>query len=1031
MTAVAQSKKAESLYNTAVALLKADRYDEAIPVFLRCYDLGTKEYTLAALSGLGLCHYYKEDYESALPIFEKLLPEYEESYWSGYCGYDDYLLVINCLCECYEYMGRAGESLPLREEACMVCEIELEDNHPDYLSALYESAFCHLSVGLIDDAIILYNELLERIRLTDGENSSGYARSLDFLAQCYDELGYYEKALSVYGEALHILEDTLGKDCMDYVTTMQNMAICYLNAGETEKAVLLFQEALDICEDLLGTQSLEYAEIIANYALCFDEIGDYDRALSLQKEVLKIKERVLGKKHPDYANTLNNIASCYAFMDRTEEATDLLEEVIAIMEGSMGRDNLHCATYINNLASCYDDLGNYEKAIALYEEALSISRRIYGSDHPDNMARLENIAFCYEEQGDFEKALSFYNEALQIQTVTGASILDRGLLKSVLAITYSNVNDKSAAVLNASEASELLTNDIVRKFGFLTSHERELYLEQYRGWFDAELQGLTYRFPYDSLVITGYNAALFNKGLLLNTEREFKSLIEESEDQEAMEMYEQLRLKRLQVDRLMEQPIWDRGMDVDSLETLTRDVERKLIARSKAFGNYTRNLSVDWKQVQGKLKSDEVAVEYVTFPVGEDSLMYAAYVVKPGMEAPAWVPLFESARLSTIPARDYYTTSSVSELAWKPLESYLDGVNTVYFAPSGQFYNIAIESVPDWESDGSIVSDNRVFRRLSSTRELVLATDPLKWKEAVIYGGLKYNMEEEELVSDSRKYRDVDGVDFSAPIHLADSLHLRAGVAYLPGTLDEALNIKATLEKASIHTETYIDTLGTETSFKHLSGKGINVMHIGTHGFYYSHEVIPGASMRMYFNNFKERHSRYNREELSMERSGLLFAGADYALKGNSLPEGVDDGILTATELAKMDLRGLDLVALSACQTGLGEIAGDGVFGLQRGFKKAGANALLMSLWKVDDVATELLMTRFFTNLAEGKSKHVALLEAQKYVREYETDCPESAEDPYFKLAQDRQETPVSGERCHPYASPYYWAAFILLDGLE
>ena len=112
-------------------------------------------------------------------------------------------------------------------------------------------------------------------------------------------------------------------------------------------------------------------------------------------------------------------------------------------------------------------------------------------------------------------------------------------------------------------------------------------------------------------------------------------------------------------------------------------------------------------------------------------------------------------------------------------------------------------------------------------------------------------------------------------------------------------------------------------------------------------------------------------EDKALTRSGLLLAGANTALKGLPLPEGVEDGVLTAKEIAGMDLRRLDLVALSACQTGLGEITGDGVFGLQRGFKKAGANTLLMSLWKVDDTATQLLMTQFYKNMLSDRGTEI------------------------------------------------------------
>ena len=146
-------------------------------------------------------------------------------------------------------------------------------------------------------------------------------------------------------------------------------------------------------------------------------------------------------------------------------------------------------------------------------------------------------------------------------------------------------------------------------------------------------------------------------------------------------------------------------------------------------------------------------------------------------------------------------------------------------------------------------------------------------------------------------------------------------------------------------------------------------------------------------------------EDKALTRSGLYFAGVNTTLSGEEMPDYLDDGILTAQEISELDLRGTDLVVLSACQTGLGDLKGDGVFGLQRGFKKAGVRSILMSLWKVDDNATELLMVEFYRNYFSGVSKTQSLKNAQKFVRDY---------------------SDTEGNKL--YENPYYWAGFVLLD---
>lgn len=415
--------------------------------------------------------------------------------------------------------------------------------------------------------------------------------------------------------------------------------------------------------------------------------------------------------------------------------------------------------------------------------------------------------------------------------------------------------------------------------------------------------------------------------------------------------------------------------------------------------------------------------------------MYAALLSKQGMEIPKMIPLFEEKRLKNVSKSDFYVTSVLTDLIWQPLAEELQDVQNIYFAPDGELYNIAIESLPAWDGDG-LVSDKRNFYRLTSTRELALAKDKNKISTASVYGGLKYDADEQVLINDNKKYPAKRDFTRSS---IADSLNLRSGVEELPATKTEAVDIDKKLAQVKITNWLYTDTLGTEASFKALSGQKRNLLHIATHGFYWTEREAQSMDHLGFLSLANDNLPLYV-EDKAMTRSGLLFAGANHALKGKPLPEGVDDGILTAKEISSLDLRGLDMIVLSACQTGLGEVTGDGVFGLQRGFKKAGANTLLMSLWKVDDKATQMLMTQFYTNLMSGKSKFESLREAQRYVREYETEVTENGLDnqtAYQKYKSERndeenvQQPKLAARKTKPYASPRYWAAFILLDALE
>ena len=204
----------------------------------------------------------------------------------------------------------------------------------------------------------------------------------------------------------------------------------------------------------------------------------------------------------------------------------------------------------------------------------------------------------------------------------------------------------------------------------------------------------------------------------------------------------------------------------------------------------------------------------------------------------------------------------------------------------------------------------------------------------------------------------------------------------------------------------YTDTLGTEASFKSYNGQSCELIHIATHGFYYSEN--DSLKMRRahldYMGNQMNKHARSYVEDYSLTRSGLLMAGCNNILRGEELPSNIDDGVLFAKEIADMNMKNVGLITLSSCDSGLGDVTGEGVFGLQRAFKKAGAQSILMALWKVDDNATRILMTRFYDNyLSKKMSKTESLKEAQRYVRTYQEGI---------------------------FKDPKYWASFVLLDAI-
>ena len=304
------------------------------------------------------------------------------------------------------------------------------------------------------------------------------------------------------------------------------------------------------------------------------------------------------------------------------------------------------------------------------------------------------------------------------------------------------------------------------------------------------------------------------------------------------------------------------------------------------------------------------------------------------------------------------------------------------------------------------------IHRLSSTKELVKSRMNNPSEKVALFGGINYDASLEKMRGTGSAARKEDYATRTLDMESTNvrALEENGKISYLPGTLKEVNNINEVLGEADkSDVLLYRGDEGTESSFKDISNKDCSVIHIATHGFFYKQDDTQKAIDTDHL--FRDLNLHFISDDIQvidedkmLTRSGLIFAGADNTINNVTIPQGVDDGILYADEISNLNLGNVNLVVLSACQSGLGNIASsEGVFGLQRGFKLAGVHSIIMSLWKVDDNATQILMTEFYKNIVAGKSYQEAFAEAQNTLR----------------LEEDGK-----------YDSPQYWAAFILLDNI-
>ena len=833
---------------------------------------------------------------------------------------------------------------------------------------------------------------------------------LDYSFELY-RTGQYQEAISFLKD-VPIYKDNYFKDnqdfsgsLLDYIGILNVLALCNSELAQYDESVFLCKKGLSLIEKYYDKEHPTYAEVLNTLAINYFHLGQYKEAIHWGEEVLTILDFNFDKKNLYYttrcALALNNLANYYEGLGRHKDAIINYKKALVLIEKIYGKKCPEYACVLGNLAFSFFLDGQYEKSINNCKKAIKIYKKKYAREHPDFTRLLSNLAWCHYELGQYQEAIYKGMESLQIkEMIFKKNHPSRAASLHDMAWFYFTLGNVTSLEKYALSSYDVCYNIVDNTFKYLTEYERNRFWEEYENQFIVLPHRYSYKYPTESLIKCGYNASLLSKGLLLNLSRSMSELIQSSGDQEALSLYNDIRLNRMTLQKQYERPIAERTLNTDSLEALTADMERELIKKSKIFGDYTKDMSIQWEDVQQRLDSFDIAIEFVDFPQGTDSTMYVALTLKKGYDCPHMVPLFEKRQLKAIPEGSFYTSPDLYNLVWKPLEKEISGVKNIYFSSSGELHRIAIENIPITTTE--YISDRYNLRRLSSTRQLACHQDETVGEKSIVYGGLKYDaiIPDTKAVISSGQEREFSYV----PHANVDSLKLRSSYEYLPGTKEETDSIIANLSIHSVPYSYYYGAAGTEDSFKNLDGTKPKLLHIATHGFYMSEEDAARKKIDLLplIDNEKIHH-----EDKAMTRSGLLLSGCSRALKHETIPEGVEDGILTAAEISKLDMRGLDLVVLSACKTGLGDIiSGEGVFGLQRGFKKAGAKTIIMSLWKVDDDATNLLMKEFYKNYCSGKvDKRESLRLAQKAVRKYKD------EDGNLR-----------------FDSPYYWAAFVMLD---
>ena len=895
----------------------------------------------------------QNDYQEAIRFYELA----KEAYGKLFSKEDpDYSWIQSTLAGFYASVGNSSKAIEIEYEQLEIAEKTSGTNSQDYAAVLLDLATYYSNNMDFSKAVEMGTKGMEIYkRFLPGHNS--YTSVLMDVSRYYSFIGDYVKAIELCNEALEIQIEWYGENYFLCAMSLQRLAMYYYSLGNNTKARELCTKAVNIFRENLGENHAMYLGAVNDLSIYCSLLGDYDKAKELCAIALEKQKAIHGENNSEYAMYLSNLSTVYSQCGNYSQAMELAKRASEIDRTVSGESSIAYARSSINLAILYSILGNHTQAVELGKKAMTTRKKILGEQHPDYALSMNSLAFYHYNRGAYAESLQYLREGLSV-----------------------------------------LQNHTLRQLVDLTASNRSLFWEKYSYFFTDYYPLFTFRSKATTVPDLYNKSALFAKGLILSTEIEMNRLIQESGDEKALRMFEELQLNRQQLQRLYETPIALRHVDTESLAKIVDRQEQALVKQCKVYGDYTHKMRTTWQEVQNALSNDEIAIEFLSFNViGTDSTMLAAVTLRKDSQAPKFIPLFEQDQLKQLSDTKYYHCPELTTLVWHPLQQELQGIHRIYFSPAGVLHDIGIEYALGME-------DYEMYR-LSTTREIIdkkNLTAPYAQSNltAALYGGVDYDRLPATQGESANTTGDTGNRSLSIQLHRAmiDRLNLRGadvGLSNLPGTKKEVEDIKQSFDHHHKTSTLYTGTEATESSVKRISGHSPHILHIATHGFYFTETHIQESPLLQF------RPENTNAEDKALSRNGLFMAGAN-TLKDQDIPLEADDGILTAQEISRLDLRGLNLVVLSACKTGNGDInQGEGVFGLQRGFKKAGAQTLVMSLWEVDDKATQILMTAFYDNLLQGQSKRDAFHHAQQHL---------------IKADNGR------------YDKPQYWAAFILLD---
>lgn len=946
--------KAELLYNIGICFDYVNMpdsslyyYSEAEKIYVKKDSPITKNRIDNAMSlGVNLIH--TGDYLNALQYLNIAADGYEKLEDKGYLLYT-YSYIYVCL---KEIGNRAQISKYSDYIKQFIKEVRIDDDRIAHICYSTYASILALE-GNINQAISIMNDIIDAEM--HNRNTPAFSLSVSFYRQGCLMLDNcdFQNAEKYIQKSLDLIQPIKDKYRKQYIEAV----VCYAEILKMTNGLgkaIAWMENLQPIAQKLPENSIIFSYYYSYLSSLYAEIGNYDKYLTYSLLDCQATMNYMGENSYNYASSLINLYEAYKLNHQNEQAENCLKKASEITKKLFGEDSKEYYKIIHkkSISYTFEPSKNGNK---VFKKCLTLSYRLFGPNSKEYATDLcwYGMFKLYTSKDKSGLALMHNGIDILLNIKDEANSL---FFLSQLSV-WSHYFKEYDIAYNTSKKYYITTKQYVSSnFPYLVDWQRE-------SLWNGLHENLQIIIPMavetnsPEFLKLAYNSLLVGKGLLLQSSNLISNVIIKNEDLDLNEIHSQINTDK---NRLLNVIEYEK---IDSINHNIFRLQRQELNKLSLQEDFNKIFNYDWTDIRNKLKDEDVAIEFVSYPT-QDCNSYIALVVNSQSTTPMCIPLFNDKEIkkysNDIDTKYDYSSFDLYKLIWSKLETnVLKNIRNIYFSADGIIHNIAIEGLKD--NNGKSAAEKWQINRLSSTREILNESIKTKYKNAILYGGLQF--------SDIKKE-----------------------------TKNEVDEIKKILDQYNVTAQTLSDSVGTEKSFKALSDSEFNLLHMATHGHFWTNE-----SENKYKNvKFKCLIDQFTPKESALLRSGLLLSGANHALKGLYIDNNIEDGVLTAHEISTMKFKDLDLVVLSACETGLGEVTPDGVFGLQRGFKLAGAKSILMSLWEVDNDATKMLMVEFYKNFLKGDSKTTSLKKAQEYVKSQPG-----------------------------YEDPEFWAGFILLDGLD